>query len=157
MSEVIYFLHNPAAAAIKIGFSQRAMKRIRTHRFNHLEPLYLIGITAGNRVNERAIHSMLMEHRLRGEWFKTAPEVVQLANDVCEHGVGAIGLKFVAGHPQASVQPVEAEDLPDLVAGQPVNPAPWMSSMECVNDMIERLGRIRDLMERRAIYERGYV
>jgi hypothetical protein len=67
--------------AIKIGWSW-AHPGARGGRLAQLQTgcpdeLRLLGAILGAKSEERALHARFYEHRIRGEWFRHAPEIVE--------------------------------------------------------------------------------
>ena len=67
---MIYFILDPAAAAVKIGFTRspgnRRFKQLKT---GNPKPTVLLGMIPGSKTVEREIHDHFQPQRLRGEWF----------------------------------------------------------------------------------------
>lgn len=74
----VYFADN--GSHIKIGFTRTATslrsrkKQLGTHAPNGVEILYL---EAGDGEAEKALHRKFAEFRVRGEWFRKAPELLE--------------------------------------------------------------------------------
>lgn len=73
--ERIYFIAG-RGGAIKIGYSRDPKARMRAHQTSHPEPLRLIATVHGGRDLEAEYHRRFAEHRVNGEWFKPAPELL---------------------------------------------------------------------------------
>lgn len=75
----VYAIGN--AEVLKIGWTSRH-PRAENGRLAQLQtanhaPLELIGLIAGTQADEHALHLHFAEYRLRGEWFKAMPEIVE--------------------------------------------------------------------------------
>jgi hypothetical protein len=71
----IYFARS--GDMIKIGFSTNAESRIATLQTAHFEPLALLTTIDGNQRGERALHHRFRRMRVRGEWFRADPELLE--------------------------------------------------------------------------------
>jgi len=70
----IYYLTD--GENVKIGFTLDWNKRkyaYSTYSPRHLE---LLTIHAGTRVDEKRLHRMFKPHRVKNEWYRQAPEVM---------------------------------------------------------------------------------
>ena len=63
---------------IKFGFATNVDTRIRALQVGSPYELTLLAVVEGDPVNEFEIHQQIANHRMRGEWFAPAPEVVAL-------------------------------------------------------------------------------
>ena len=67
---MIYFILDPAAEAVKIGFTRspgnRRFKQLKT---GNPKPTVLLGMIPGSKTVEREIHDHFQPQWLRGEWF----------------------------------------------------------------------------------------
>ena len=59
---------------IKIGYSGVLLKRLKIHN-NRYGPLSLLAIRPGGHEVEQAIHALLDDYRVRGEWFAVEHEL----------------------------------------------------------------------------------
>ncbi len=75
--EWVYFVRAKLSGYIKIGFTRVPNKRIGTIMTDCPEPVELIGKIAGSLADERALHARFADHRLNGEWFRPAPELIE--------------------------------------------------------------------------------
>lgn len=71
---VIYFIRSPSA--IKIGMAKDARRRLMVLQTSHPEHLKLVATCPGGRELESQYHSRFAEHRVRGEWFAPAPDLL---------------------------------------------------------------------------------
>lgn len=71
----VYFIAD-GAGHVKIGYSLNvSLRLIELQRSNAFE-LRVLGLMAGGRDTERALHERFAKHRIRGEWFYLMPEIV---------------------------------------------------------------------------------
>ncbi|NIA72299.1 hypothetical protein HBA54_27285 [Pelagibius litoralis] len=78
----VYFAQAGDAGPIKIGFASDVEKRLAGLQTGNPEPIRLLNIVPdGTRSLEARIHAKFGEHRLRGEWFRPAPEVLEFVAD----------------------------------------------------------------------------
>jgi hypothetical protein len=66
---------------VKIGWTGKPLKRFETLQQANPEPLRMLAVWAGSQQEERAIHLAFPEFRLRGEWFRADPELVDFVRD----------------------------------------------------------------------------
>lgn len=71
----IYFVTD--GEAVKIGFASDLKSRLRILQVSHHIPLFLLGAIAGTRDDEAVLHARFDHLRLKGEWFRPAPELTQ--------------------------------------------------------------------------------
>lgn len=75
--EMIYFIKNVANGTIKIGFSDKPNKRLSELQTGSADKLVLIKAIDGDESVEAALHEQFALHRLQGEWFSPADELIQ--------------------------------------------------------------------------------
>lgn len=86
----VYFIQAGGSdGAIKIGWADDVEKRRSDLQTANPEELRIIGVKAGVRDMEKALHRKLAPHRIRGEWFRAAPEVL------AEITSNATGVRFI--------------------------------------------------------------
>lgn len=66
----VYFIQCGAGGPIKVGTAKNVEHRLANLQSVHHETLTVITAFRGNVHQERKIHALLSEHRIRGEWFK---------------------------------------------------------------------------------------
>lgn len=81
---MIYFIRN--GRGIKVGFSENVEKRLRVFRTT-IPEIELIATMPGGRGHERALHVMLAEHRMDGEWFRDNEHVRSAIEFAVANGV----------------------------------------------------------------------
>ncbi len=80
---MIYFIQEDVSGPIKIGHTDKALQtRLNTLQANNPHNLTCIAMLDGTRVIERALHARFQLFRIRGEWFKPEPELMQY---IAEH------------------------------------------------------------------------
>jgi len=77
MPEMIYFIKNIANGNIKIGFSDTPNKRLADLQTGSTDKLVLIRTIEGDEAVEAALHEQFAMHRLQGEWFAPAEEILR--------------------------------------------------------------------------------
>src|SRR3954462_9184799 len=75
----IYFLQTGDGGPVKIGSTADVRARVQFLQCGSPERLRLLGVVDGDVFDERRVHRLLAAHRIRGEWFKPAPEVLAAA------------------------------------------------------------------------------
>jgi len=80
----VYFIQGLDGGAIKIGVSFDPSERLSTLQTASPVKLRIIGLVAGGPRMERALHARLSAHRLHGEWFTDAPEVMAAIAEVLQ-------------------------------------------------------------------------
>lgn len=73
----IYFIQSGGERGpVKIGITGDPQLRLKRLQTGSAEPLKLLGTVKGDEAMERAYHTRLAAHCVRGEWFRTDPEVL---------------------------------------------------------------------------------
>lgn len=72
----LYFVQETTSGYIKIGISRDPRARLRLLRVDNPNELEVLGLFRVNRLAERDAHRMFEAHRVRGEWFRPAPEIL---------------------------------------------------------------------------------
>lgn len=68
---MIYFIHCPAANAVKIGRTANPpYQRLMSMQAGCPFELELIGLCKGDRHEEETLHARFAADRVRGEWFR---------------------------------------------------------------------------------------
>ncbi len=78
----IYFLQAQEAPPVKIGTSSNIPQRVAALQPSWATPLIVRTVIRGGRKEERGLHYLFREHRLHGEWFANADEILTFANQV---------------------------------------------------------------------------
>lgn len=74
--QCVYFIQAVSGGPIKIGTSSDVEQRLSTLQCASPVKLRIIGLISGGIHHEAALHRRLAVHRLHGEWFADAPEVL---------------------------------------------------------------------------------
>lgn len=72
----VYFIQAGDAGPIKIGFSSKVDIRIDALQKANAEKLNLLATISGTLIMEAELHQRFAEHRIRGEWFRPAAELL---------------------------------------------------------------------------------
>lgn len=70
MTGFVYFILNPEAHAVKIGYAKNVKTRFSDIGVSSPHRLKLCGAAAGTRENETTLHGLLRDRRMSGEWFR---------------------------------------------------------------------------------------
>lgn len=73
----VYFLLSEEAKAIKIGHSVSPEFRLDEYQKYSPFKLRLLGAIKGGLPKERELHRRFAHLRMRGEWFRAEPELVE--------------------------------------------------------------------------------
>ena len=68
LSGFVYFL--ATETAVKIGYSADPNQRLKALKIALSGNINFIAMVRGSMLNEKTLHSMLSQYRLRGEWFE---------------------------------------------------------------------------------------
>lgn len=75
---MIYFIQDSGSLNIKIGFTDGSPHaRLSALQTGNSSLLVLLGAVAGTMAAEREAHAALAKHRVSGEWFRPAPDVLR--------------------------------------------------------------------------------
>lgn len=80
---MIYFIQQGWDGPVKIGFAgsfAAAQARLQTFQTGHPSTLRLLNAIDGDMAHEAELHARFAEHRVRGEWFRPAPEILALCD-----------------------------------------------------------------------------
>lgn len=78
----VYFIQAIEGGPIKIGMSQNPERRLADLQVGSPVRLRIIGVAVGGQQREAALHRRLAKHRVHGEWFADAPEVMAAIAEV---------------------------------------------------------------------------
>jgi hypothetical protein len=83
----VYFMHDPAAKLVKIGFTNDLHRRFGGVQSASGRPLVLLGAVRGEMADEKRWHRNFKRLRERGEWFRATSALLRdisaiLASDV---------------------------------------------------------------------------
>lgn len=72
----VYFIQAGPAGPIKIGVTNEMPRRLKMLQNGNHEALSVIATVEANRRYEQLMHRRFYLHRLRGEWFRPAPDIL---------------------------------------------------------------------------------
>ena len=72
----VYFVQAGENGPIKIGWSLNALRRLAKMQADNHERLTILGVANVGRTTEAKFHRQFARHRLRGEWFRPASEIL---------------------------------------------------------------------------------
>jgi len=76
---MIYFIEAVGPGHIKIGFTDKPMAiRLALLQTGNSFPLRVLGTRPGPQWHERQLHRQFRASRIRGEWFKPVPQLLEL-------------------------------------------------------------------------------
>jgi len=83
---MIYFVEAVGPDHIKIGFTDKPMeKRLDLLQTGNSFPLRVLGMMEGAKQDERRLHRQFRGSRVRGEWFRPTPELLNLIRTQTKH------------------------------------------------------------------------
>lgn len=91
----VYFIRNTRSGAVKIGSATDPRKRLVGLQTGCPDTLELVGAIPGGRVQEKAMHRMFKQFRLRGEWFRAEPTLVQEIRRLLASAEAAAGTELL--------------------------------------------------------------
>lgn len=101
---LIYFVRTPRA--IKVGFAKSLARRLADLQTSNAEELTVLGAIEGNYETEKAILLHLSEYRIRGEWFRDVPPVVDYIQGlITERGISVERERRACKHDWEQVNP----------------------------------------------------
>lgn len=75
----VYFAQLGENGPIKIGQSRQVPSRLQALQTAHHEAVRLLGTIPETDIPEPVLHDRFARHRIKGEWFKPAQEILDLA------------------------------------------------------------------------------
>lgn len=79
----VYFVQEADNGAIKIGYADWPKKRLKELQVGNPRELRIIGLLlTDDHREESRMHRRFAAHRLRGEWFRPAPELVEFIDNM---------------------------------------------------------------------------
>jgi hypothetical protein len=78
----VYFIQAGDTGPVKIGISGNVERRLGELQRMERQPLRVLATFEGNRSDEKSLHEMYAAHRIHGEWFNPAPEIIQNAHNI---------------------------------------------------------------------------
>src|SRR6266446_5528443 len=77
-SAVIYFIQNAANSHIKIGFTDKPVRRRRSNlQTGNSAKLMLLGMMQGDKAVETDLHKRFADAHVLGDWFRPVPGILQ--------------------------------------------------------------------------------
>ena len=78
----VYFIKDESTGFVKIGYSDKPNKRLKSLQTSSANKLTLVHAVEGDKALESALHTRFATHRVRGEWFSlpNLDEVIASAN-----------------------------------------------------------------------------
>jgi hypothetical protein len=73
----VYFIQGEGGGPIKIGHATYVKSRLKELQSGSPVKLVVLATTPGREREERALHDRFASHRLHGEWFSPAPELLE--------------------------------------------------------------------------------
>jgi len=78
----VYFIGGIKRGPIKIGVSACPELRLKALQTGYPHRLAVLASFAGGEEEEEAVHWLLVEHKLEGEWFRRSAEILQFIDMV---------------------------------------------------------------------------
>lgn len=72
----VYFVQRLSDGLIKIGYSNRPVKRFDQIRDDIREPVKILCVLDGDRKQEHDLHTKFADYRRAGEWFEQGRELI---------------------------------------------------------------------------------
>jgi len=82
----VYFIQSGSDGAIKIGFSSKVDIRLGSLQKANAETLRLLATIPGTMADEARLHQRFAAHRIRGEWFRPAEELLLAIKELQKSG-----------------------------------------------------------------------
>lgn len=79
----IYFIQEGDDGPVKIGESTQPERRMEYHQCGNPRRLRLLGSYSARAYDEKALLARFADHRIRGEWFEPAPELLAHVEEMC--------------------------------------------------------------------------
>lgn len=126
----VYFVHAVAAGLIKIGIACDVFARLETLQSQTGDELRLLAHIPGGRPRERELHAKFAADRIRGEWFRPTPALLDLIGQHMEVGLPPayscasspalfpLGPSFLVGHRYAGKTNLALQIANDLANGE---------------------------------------
>ena len=82
----VYFIQGKQTRLIKIGYSQSIKQRLTDLRAANADELEVLFLVVASKSLEQWLHKLFAEHHHHAEWFKPAPKIRRLAEDIRQFG-----------------------------------------------------------------------
>ena len=80
---MIYFLkENSRYGKVKIGYSNNIKKRLESLQVANSNELLVLLVANGGQRAEKGLHHKFKSLRVRGEWYKPAPELMKFIDEI---------------------------------------------------------------------------
>jgi hypothetical protein len=77
----VYFIAD-GAGHVKIGYAENVGARLTELQTGNAHPLTVLATVRGSCGLERALHARFADHRIRGEWFRLVPEIMEYIDQI---------------------------------------------------------------------------
>jgi hypothetical protein len=85
MRNSLYFIADQRRRYVKIGISRDPERRLHDLQAGSPIPLHIVLVIPGNgKAEEEALHQYFAKHWSHREWFKFAPEIADLVNNLAD-------------------------------------------------------------------------
>ena len=82
MEPKIYFIKEGDNGPIKVGLASNVQSRLSALQTGNSHTLALVGSYPGTYAEEYAAHEALADYRVRGEWYSSCPEALEIINNL---------------------------------------------------------------------------
>jgi len=110
---------------IKIGYSAHPARRINTLQSGIARPLEVLAVVGMEIADEFSLHQQFAHLRVRGEWFRAEPELIEFIESIKPHHLTAteIGAKPATIKKQPDPKMIAIRELRrDLIKKRPLLP-----------------------------------
>jgi len=83
-TECVYFIQSENGGPIKIGYSNDLVIRIRSLQNYYKQKFKVLAVIPGTYKTEKEIHRKFERYRIKGEWFKDVPRVLEKIDELKE-------------------------------------------------------------------------
>jgi DNA-binding transcriptional MerR regulator len=91
---VVYFIK--AGDRIKIGRTTRLPARMDAIATSTPEKLEILLVVAGGDAEEKQVHALFSDDRIRGEWFRSSPRLTQFIAERRDQDIRAVHGRYIA-------------------------------------------------------------
>lgn len=112
----IYFIAPIGGGHIKIGCSYEPINRLDTLMSWSPYRLEILATARGTTRDERAIHGAFIQHWSHSEWFRSAPEIYALINEIRSTGEIPIAFKGCDKQPKPEAMKANYKRSPEQCA-----------------------------------------
>ena len=134
----VYIIGDDTPAPVKIGFTTRdPSERLLAIRNGSARDLRVLTSCPGDLDDERALHRVLDEHRIRGEWFERCARVVEAIRDLPR---AILDARNARPNPSERLPLVHADNPAHALRVLRIDPARWEGRPPSLDDVCARLG-----------------